>query len=326
MMPNIEKGRCRVGAFMRYGLVLSSLACTLTPWLVSGCGANPAGGQSNFRASGSSSTSSGAASMPAAEDAGDGGIPGFGGNNGVLTVPEAGPPTEDASTAGNEMLTMLIRDFQMWDASDPATNPDFENRMGDDRGIVESALGADGTPVYAHPNGTTRTTHGQAAFDQWYHDVPGVNIDVSYPIMLSAVDGGLFGFDSRVSGTPLSANNPTNEFFPIDDGTPYATAFGNQGEPHNYSFTTELHTVFVYRGGETFSFSGDDDVFVFINGSLVIDLGGVHVREQQSVNLDDLGLTVGQQYPLDLFGAERHTIESNVSFQTSLQLMPPPPR
>jgi fibro-slime domain-containing protein len=111
-------------------------------------------------------------------------------------------------------------------------------------------------------------------------------------------------------------------WFPIDDGTPYATSFGNQGQPHNYSFTTELHTVFVYRGGETFSFSGDDDVFVFINNKLVIDLGGVHLREQATVQLDTLGLTQGQQYPLDLFSAERHTTESNMSFTTTIQLQP----
>ena len=44
------------------------------------------------------------------------------------------------------------------------------------------------------------------------------------------------------------------------------------------------------------------------------------------VSLDSLSLTVGQQYPLDLFGAERHTTESNVSFETTLQLAPPPPK
>jgi fibro-slime domain-containing protein len=249
------------------------------------------------------------------------------GGNGSLNLGDSGATLTDAGAdGGTTALTMTIRDFKMWDAGDPTTNPDFENAMGDDRGIVETTLGTDGKPVYANATGMTRTTHGQADFDQWYNDVMGVNINVAYPITLTSQGSGLFGYDSRISGVALSATKPTLEFFPIDDGTAYATAFGDQGKPHNYSFTTELHTVFVYHGGETFSFSGDDDVFVFINGSLVIDLGGVHDRETQQVSLDSLSLTVGQQYPLDLFGAERHTTESNVSFETTLQLAPPPPK
>jgi len=74
-------------------------------------------------------------------------------------------------------------------------------------------------------------------------------------------------------------------------GTQYATTFGNQGKPHNYSFTVELHTTFVYRGGEYFRFRGDDDVFVYIDKKRVIDLGGIHGPETANVSVDSLGLT-----------------------------------
>jgi fibro-slime domain-containing protein len=59
---------------------------------------------------------------------------------------------------------------------------------------------------------------------------------------------------------------------------------------------------------------------VFINGKLVIDLGGVHGAESATVLLDSLGLTRGSTYPLDLFFAERHVTGSHFRVDTSLRL------
>ena len=100
---------------------------------------------------------------------------------------------------------------------------------------------------------------------------------------------------------------------------------GNQGRPHNYHFTLELHTTFTYRGGEVLQFTGDDDLWVFIDQRLVLDLGGIHSAETGAVDLDSLGLTVGQTYRLDLFFAERHTTESTFQLQTTIAVNPTPP-
>jgi fibro-slime domain-containing protein len=190
---------------------------------------------------------------------------------------------------------------------------------------VTGTIGADNKPVYMNPGGTTLTTHGQADFDKWYRDTPGTNIHVDYPLPLSPQADGSYGYDSEVSGVPYNVQGETgNGFFPIDDGTQYQTAFGNQGEPHNYSFTVEIHTVFTYKGGEYFNFRGDDDVFVYINGKLVINLGGIHGPEPGQVKIDTLGLTAGNTYPLDFFSAERHVVGSNIEFETTLDLEPPP--
>jgi fibro-slime domain-containing protein len=111
-------------------------------------------------------------------------------------------------------------------------------------------------------------------------------------------------------------------YFPIND-----QGFGNENPPYNYSFTTEIHTRFRYRGGEKVTFDGDDDFWLFINGRLAIDLGGVHREQLGTVDLDGnattLGLTVGEDYPLEIFHAERHTSESHFVLSTSIKCFLP---
>jgi fibro-slime domain-containing protein len=254
--------------------------------------------------------------------AGDGGAPGTFGEGGTLA---------DTGAPSTGVLTATIRDFKLYAAADPSTNPDFENVPPgdgwDDRDIVGPALGTDGKPVYkSTTGGKTLTTHGKAAFDAWYRDVPGTNLSVAFPMPLLPNADGSFSYDSNVNGVPLSAADPRKMFFPIDDGGPHATAFGNQGDPHNYSFTLELHTAFTYKGGEVFSFRGDDDVFVYIDDALVIDVGGIHVPEQAEIQIDTLKLVKGTEHRLDFFSAERHKTYSNILFTTTLGLRPAPPR
>ena len=114
-----------------------------------------------------------------------------------------------------------------------------------------------------------------------------------------------------------------SEFFPIDgDG------LGNESNPHNYHFTLELRTEFTYEGEEIFYFRGDDDLFVFINGKLALDLGGVHGPLEGTIDLDaqaqDLGIQPGQTYALDFFFAERHTVQSNFRIETTIECLETP--
>ncbi len=200
----------------------------------------------------------------------------------------AAPATSHASMT----LTTTIRDFN-------ASHPDFEGVIANDLGIVGSTIGADRKPVYAGGSGTP-TTSGETNFNQWYNDVDGVNLSMAYGMPLNDVGGGIYEFEDTT-------------FFPID-----GQLLGNEGRAHNYHFTMELHTQFTYQPGQTFNFTGDDDLFVFINDQQVINLGGVHTAQAAAVNLDTLGLTAGENYAFDLFFAERHTTESTFMMQTSI--------
>jgi fibro-slime domain-containing protein len=236
-----------------------------------------------------------------------------------LGDPISGTPTGNggsggAGTMGCGALIGIVRDFR--GANEPNGHPDFETFSGEGATpkMVEPALGTDSKPVYTgvcETGGKTmacpygQQTTSKANFDQWYRATDTVNMPYELRLSFEPDGNGLFTFDS-------------NAFFPLD-----GTGFGNADNPHNFHFTTEVHTEFIYNGGETFKFTGDDDLWVFINGKLAIDLGGLHSAVTDQVDLDKaagtLGITPGNTYRLELFHAERHTDASNFRVDTTLQ-------
>lgn len=220
------------------------------------------------------------------------------------------PLTAAVANAASISVTATVRDFSI-------SYPDFESAIGSEKEILESTLGANGKPVYniavkGLTGGSSPTTTGKANFDQWYNDVPGTNHTFTTTLTANETFAG--------SSIFTYANAA---YFPVN-----GKGFGDEGLSTNFAFTSEIHTSFTYQGGEKLDFTGDEDVWVFINGVLAIDLGGVHPPESDSVSLDTdaatLGITVGGTYDLDIFQAERHTDGSTFNFTTSIVLVDAP--
>ncbi|MBQ9394419.1 MAG: DUF4215 domain-containing protein [Proteobacteria bacterium] len=226
------------------------------------------------------------------------------------------------------------------------TITDFDSQAGcASTGYVLPDLDTEGKPVLKN-DGFGKCFSSRAEYAMWYRNTPGINKEVKHRLYLWRTGDSKYYFTSytpTLNGAPntqadgkpfFSGYTPSSSlqdyFLPL--GT---TGFGptHGQEPKNYSFTSEVSTYFQYKGGESLTFSGDDDLWVFLNGHLFVDLGGLHgvqtgtgtlkaekcefKNEDNSISVVTCDKTFnvydGGIYEMKLFHAERNATGSNFS-------------
>jgi fibro-slime domain-containing protein len=204
-------------------------------------------------------------------------------------------------------LNGMIRDF-------PSTHPDFYGMVtGLQTGCIQKVIADGGSPIASDSVSNCAISQ----LEDWYSDTHPTGFVKTYTITLDNGQnnqGGIYRFED-------------NDFFPFDNeisdnkkGRYRKHYFSfDEGRNHNYHFTFDVHFMFAYQAGQTVAINGNDDIWVFINNQLVIDLGGVHTPAGAQVALQDLastlGLVEGKVYPFALFFAQRQTVSSPLSLE-----------
>lgn len=203
------------------------------------------------------------------------------------------------------------------------------------KGMVENKLGANGVPVPAtpFPSNCKITEH----LANWFlPEVITKKNGVEYTNMTCrdlyiSMDNEGFWL-AEVSSSKISEGNEKNKggMFLVDDfeyldeaqtiKNPYYDHLNGSGGYHNFGFAVKIQATFEYVPGQYFDFYGDDDVWVFIDNRLAVDIGGQHGQVAGAVDLDTMGLKVGETYDFHIFYVERHVSSSNFRMRTSIDL------
>ncbi len=228
------------------------------------------------------------------------------------------------------------------------------------KGLVKENLDSEGLPV-ANLSSSNTTGCKSATVNDWFKPLSDSSNYICKDLDMRMNNDGIFEYEAFTQFTDQWGNHvdyhtmyidKASGFFPLDDftktpsgltnknnqmGVPYDSRWDDayaenesrnlpsdqRGYQHNYHFCMKTHTTFTYHPGQHFTFNGDDDLWIFVDNTLALDIGGVHLPNNETLNMDEFletqgGAEPGSSHDFDLFYCERETLASNLKIQTDI--------
>jgi fibro-slime domain-containing protein len=190
-------------------------------------------------------------------------------------------------------------------------HPDLQKTVTHDFKIVKNKLDLYGNPVYNDIYHKTVTS--SSSFYSWYHNISCSMSPDLCNYFIPIYDSLEFRKCSQNKDIWIYHNE---NFFPINN-----MGFGNEGYKYNYGFTSKIEFDVINTYDQLkISLSSDDDTWLFINGTLMIDNGGIHQTFGDTIILNTPH--IGDIHHITIFYAERHMNEATLSITVYGQIIP----
>ncbi|MGN1218468.1 MAG: fibro-slime domain-containing protein, partial [Phocaeicola sp.] len=215
--------------------------------------------------------------------------------------------------------------------------------------VLSKATTTNGKNAYIFDAGFTDSTNTASAKSSVKYDTVNKTISNS-----SAAAKTMYTYEGTAKTTlypflPVTAHNneagETKSPYFLDPGVANTDAVGGNYNNRDFNYVMQSTGEFVYHADDDlfFEFEGDDDVYLFINGQLVMDIGGAHGITAERFNLNTyveaakanvaagstslrdqaLNLQEGQNYSFDFYYMERHGYGANMRIVTNIHVTDP---